>query len=371
MERSTTGPGHTLMSATPRHGEEIHVCPVKYLRLLSICCVGTAPFNSPNPPSWPNTCAPAVVSVSRCGLAAHLCCVWQSVQVPTVRFLARQKCLLKHGQSIPEPKSESPGATNQLCLPASWPRQPHSFVFVWLSTTRQRFFERDRTGKDLHYSVDMGSRLAGGDAPDCCRIQQAQSGHTRECAVHDWQFGRRKYQAPDRLWQLAGSGERQPERLCGGIGRSRHPGRRGRHIGMEQHARPAQGGLDQPAIQAFWHIRRSGHDADLLQQGHVREGRDQGTAGQFPRIPDGLRATQACGLYTHHVERRLPEHAWQRSLQLWLCQQCGGSRASLEAENRRWHAGFEHAPGSRYLCQDFADGATWFRTRSIHGHGLR
>src|SRR5476649_2445427 len=102
---------------------------------------------------------------------------------------------------------------------------------------------------------------------------------------------------------------------------------------MEQHARPAQGRLDESPIETVWHLRRSGYHADLLQPGHVREGGDQGTADQFSRVPEGLRQAQTRGFYAYYVERRLPEHARQRSLQFRLCQQCGGTRAGLEEEN--------------------------------------
>src|SRR5476649_2720211 len=102
---------------------------------------------------------------------------------------------------------------------------------------------------------------------------------------------------------------------------------------MEQHARPSQGRLDESPVQKVRNLRRSGYDADLLQPGHVREGRDQAAANQFSRVPDGLRKAQTGGFYTYHVERWLPEHARQRSLQLRLCQQCGGTRAGLEEED--------------------------------------
>ena len=169
--------------------------PVKYLRSLSIRSAGTAPINSPNPPSWPNIRSPAVASVSRCGLAAHPCCVCKPCLVgnrlprrglrrsrlrcklsrqrrrralPSVRFLAHRKCLWRHSQSIPKPKSDPPGATHCVFLAASRPGQPRFIGPMRLSTARQRFVGRSRAGQDLHYSVDMGARLAGGDAPDCC-----------------------------------------------------------------------------------------------------------------------------------------------------------------------------------------------------------
>jgi len=77
------------------------------------------------------------------------------------------------------------------------------------------------------------------------------------------------------------------------------------------------------------------------------------------------------GIRPYHVERRLPQHARQRTIQLRLCKQRGGAHARLEIENCRWQPQPGHARGCRHLCQDQADRHARLCAKGLHARQLR